>query len=394
MANYLVINEEFYPYTNASTNCLEKILQELTTTGNSVTVMSCAYDEAIPEKETYQGYTIRRIHAPKKVLECFYKFPFPNEKIFKKITGTLTIVWGRVTNKFKYIKLYNKLKKDKCFDYIISIHCPQRNHNLAFLLADKKTKWILYYFDPLVYNSEFGGKAWYKKLKEKLWDKKAYRVICVEGILEENCRNGYKSFKTTPKLSLPLPNFKIDNTQFTSPDNSDKIILRYTGSFYKKIRNPDYLITLLENLDPQKYIVEFYGYSCYYLKSITEKLPDCISIKEDVSIEDCHKIVETADILINVGNKCTNQIPSKIFEYIATGKPIINIYYDDNDPSLPYFQKYPVVLNIKQGETTDIDVFETFCSTAKPVSKDMILDLYKDVTTANIVKKFCDFVES
>jgi CDP-glycerol glycerophosphotransferase (TagB/SpsB family) len=41
-------------------------------------------------------------------------------------------------------------------------------------------------------------------------------------------------------------------------------------------------------------------------------------------------------------------VPSKIFEYFATGKPIIHFFSDDNDSCLNYFDRYPLALTIKQ----------------------------------------------
>ena len=42
--------------------------------------------------------------------------------------------------------------------------------------------------------------------------------------------------------------------------------------------------------------------------------------------EDIIRIYQEADILVNIGNSIDNQMPSKIFEYISTGKPILNFY--------------------------------------------------------------------
>ena len=40
-----------------------------------------------------------------------------------------------------------------------------------------------------------------------------------------------------------------------------------------------------------------------------------------------------ADFLLNIGNSISSMVPSKIFEYISTGKPIISIYSNINDSS-------------------------------------------------------------
>ena len=53
---------------------------------------------------------------------------------------------------------------------------------------------------------------------------------------------------------------------------------------------------------------------------------------------------------MNIGNAVDNQMPSKIFEYISTGKPIINIFKSTDCPTLKYLGRYPLVLNIHEAE--------------------------------------------
>ena len=56
------------------------------------------------------------------------------------------------------------------------------------------------------------------------------------------------------------------------------------------------------------------------------------------------------EVLVNIGNAVDNQMPSKIFEYISTGKPIINIFKSTDCPTLKYLGRYPLVLNIHEAE--------------------------------------------
>ena len=66
-----------------------------------------------------------------------------------------------------------------------------------------------------------------------------------------------------------------------------------------------------------------------------------------VSSSEATSIRNNADFLINIDNTNMTQVPSKLFEYISTGKPIINFYFNDKSPSLVYLQRYPLCLNIK-----------------------------------------------
>ncbi len=60
-----------------------------------------------------------------------------------------------------------------------------------------------------------------------------------------------------------------------------------------------------------------------------------------------------ADVLVSLGNAYDNQMPSKLFGYFATGKPVLHLAVSENDPTLPYLARYPLalVLHRKDGVT-------------------------------------------
>ena len=77
----------------------------------------------------------------------------------------------------------------------------------------------------------------------------------------------------------------------------------------------------------------------------------------------CVEALSKSNILINVGNTITNQLPSKVFEYISMGKPIINFYFDEEDMGLKIFKQYELAFNINVNNYTaqDIDELIEFC---------------------------------
>jgi len=87
---------------------------------------------------------------------------------------------------------------------------------------------------------------------------------------------------------------------------------------------------------------------------------------EPVSSQIIHDIYNQADILINVGNAIPEFKPSKIFEYISTGKPIVNIYYPGSKDEV--LNKYPLILQIarqKEMTTSLLNDFQDFCTRNK-----------------------------
>ena len=49
-------------------------------------------------------------------------------------------------------------------------------------------------------------------------------------------------------------------------------------------------------------------------------------------------------MLVSLGNACDNQLPSKLFGYFGTGKPVLHLAVSKADPALPYLARYPLAL--------------------------------------------------
>ena len=63
-------------------------------------------------------------------------------------------------------------------------------------------------------------------------------------------------------------------------------------------------------------------------------------------------MVNSAHCLLSIGNKNPNQIPSKVIEYLATGKPIIHFTEIDDDPVINLSNEFHnlVILNKSDDE--------------------------------------------
>lgn len=54
--------------------------------------------------------------------------------------------------------------------------------------------------------------------------------------------------------------------------------------------------------------------------------------------DEATKLREKSGILVCFNNLASNQVPSKLFECIETGKPFINLCQLENCPTLPYVE--------------------------------------------------------
>ena len=147
---------------------------------------------------------------------------------------------------------------------------------------------------------------------------------------------------------------------------------------------------------PFKIIICYGGYELVdnILNEYKQFFKDNLILFKNKPKEECDKILNEANIIINIGNEIANQIPSKVFEYISLGKPIVNFFSIQNDTSKKVLKNYPLVLNIyKEYTIEDVKRFEFFCQK----NRNIILpfnDATKNYKTANeIAKEFIKEVE-
>lgn len=107
--------------------------------------------------------------------------------------------------------------------------------------------------------------------------------------------------------------------------------------------------------------------------------------------------MQSADILVNIGNTVENQIPSKLLTYISFGKPIINIMKSSNCPTLEYMNRYPLSYNIletfdlieKEAKKLESFIYE---SNGKSIAFDQIEKIFYECTPSYVGKRLYDIV--
>ena len=102
-----------------------------------------------------------------------------------------------------------------------------------------------------------------------------------------------------------------------------------------------------------------------------------------------------SDILISIANKINNQVPSKIFDYLSFGKPIIHLYHDDSDPYLNLLKEYPLALCVKMDKDKIQDnalKIQKFCksNSGKIISFDEVQKRYYYATPSFVASKFSE----
>lgn len=100
-----------------------------------------------------------------------------------------------------------------------------------------------------------------------------------------------------------------------------------------------------------------------------------------------------SDVLINIGGPNPRMVPSKIFEYMSLGKPILSTYYIDNESSRSYLEHYPasVCIDIREPLDKCVAVFENFIG--QNLNKKVPFEEVEKIFSMNSPKEFIHVFE-
>jgi glycosyltransferase involved in cell wall biosynthesis len=164
--------------------------------------------------------------------------------------------------------------------------------------------------------------------------------------------NAAKVWVIPPLLSAPET--PVTGGQFFAGEG--RLRLLYVGTLYRRIRRPDFLLALFGGLEATplwpRAELHFVGDVSECLASLTAR-PELVGAKVFLHGPQPRTAVfeamREADVLVNIGNDTAYQLPSKVVEYAATGKPIVNIARRDDDSSAAFFARYRLALNLVDG---------------------------------------------
>ena len=401
---FLCITISLYPYREASSDCVYNLLSNSEVDYITIANLSNAILSDLSEvqnniyfAQTKTTVLYKKIYSffKNEKIARFYSKVFQKTKLYKRYTNEYMV--GDLDKK-RFLRLVEILIQKNKYDYIISVSMPMICHFMAKWIKEKhpELKWIAYEVDPYVYNLNLKIRdvAKRKKIASEIYKNVDY-FFCMPCVKEYNEKMGYfpEYHKNSVKLELPKLNVINDNK---TCDFHNPVEIIYTGIFYDKIRNPEEMLKFFSGFN-YNFNLHIYGFGCdkilYKYKKI---LGDKLKLHGQVPKKICQEAIESADLLLVLGNTVENQVPSKIFNYFATGLPIINLYQNENDPSMSYFNSYKnsININIKNENYQDAYIrLEKFIDNREKLAKKQICINLKSCLLEEIREVFFRYLD-
>lgn len=400
----IFLTNNYLPIPNANGVCIHSLAKECVKRGIQTHVI-CTGTWKRTYRDEIDGVNVHHLRLPLYNIFLYYF-----EKHKETFLGKMTRIIGRsfaLVKKFVHLKEYPL--RDNClvkhyvkeckgisFDskdtLIVASYTPIEAVKAGFKLKQyfPDVRTIYYSLDTLSNESGFGFLP--KSVRTTIGLKQELKYFGLyDRVVLMNCHSkhyGEHAFDANrwkykfADFPLFLPSAKA------SHQPSYKIV--YTGTLYRGIRNPRPAMELLSQI-LDKYSVHFYGHSdCDdILEEYSAKYPGHVKNHGLVTHQEALDAIAEADILLSIGNAHTQMAPSKIFEQMSSGKPIIHTYAEDSDPCLSNLQKYGNALCVDINHVCDADLCG-FVYNLRNLDNDELMQKFKEATAAYTIDIFME----
>ncbi len=375
MKKYIFLTGQYLPNPGATGGCVHKIAKCMVQKGYAATTICYQSKEAPEEIDGVRIVGIKPL--------AFDKFKGTKSLLIKKGLQLQSMV-----NKLVYLNYYPMKSKSLIRRYIkaveriidvqedVTVIASYVPVEAVAVLAHIKKRFpniTTVYYSTDTLSNEDGNAAFlsneFRKKKGMMWEHRLFEQSDL--VLIMDCHKIHYLSKEFERFhsKMKVVNFpyleKMDSVSTTS---NQQLTMVYAGSLYRKLRNPQFVCdSLLEVMQEINYKVVFMGAGdCHDILDLANQqskgklinkgmVPHTLATKE----------MSAASVLISIGNAQTSMMPSKIYEYMSTGKPILHFYTYEKDPCLPPLREYGNALCIEQGESNIKEKILKFLREAK-----------------------------
>lgn len=219
-----------------------------------------------------------------------------------------------------------------------------------------RLRWILDLGDPFSFLVETppNNPFLYSGLNRR-FERAAFRAADAVSVTNRRTADRYGAAfpESAGKITVipPLLSAQVSRVPARAQGGARRIV--YLGTLYRGLREPDFLLALFAAAAaaaPQCGIeLHFYGDAgacAPILERHRAESGGRVQLHGVVSRAEALDAMSRADVLVNLGNETAFQLPSKVVEYAAAGKPVVNIASRHEDSSIEFFRAYPLALNL------------------------------------------------
>lgn len=182
-------------------------------------------------------------------------------------------------------------------------------------------------------------------------------------------------------------------------NGSDSLVILYAGALTRGVRSPEYALAVIDRamgIGARVDFVDFYvpgseasaGWFTPYADEERIRLHDAVPSSE------VGELYSGATWLLSIGNVVSGQKVSKVYEYMAYGRPIVHFSSIGDDETEAELRGYPLAISLRQSDPVEDSARKLYDFLTETVGKtvpfDTVANLFSDelpsVTAAEIVR--------
>ncbi len=384
MKNIAIITGYYYPNMSPVSAVMDKYIQQMKGDYTFYVVNFLARTKIKPLSDPYIKvyYCSTRLYRCRLKLEEMYKRK-PSFlikliiQLFRIRTALMCFLFDDQSSKWEEKMILKELRsicKKVKFDVVISLSGLSTNSHFAALYIKKEhpsVKWLTFVTDPITFqdsNYDLPSIRSRKKIQEMRYRKEleiynnADYNIFLENLYYDAIEKFNQPKDKTIHFKLVLEDIRSEYINVV-PKAKNYTNLLYAGAFYKDIRDPEYMLSILVQI--KGICTDLFLRTNKCLDTVEKFKSETIRVFSSVGVYEYKRMIcYDYDILLNIGNNCENQVPSKMLELLSTGRPIINFYFH-KDPQYEMIEKYPLGLNIGGDDIDAVKKVDLFCREMK-----------------------------
>lgn len=243
---------------------------------------------------------------------------------------------------------------------VLSVSHPFSGHVVGYWVykKHKNIHWALDIGDPFAFlefvsiNNSFLFKSFNFWFERKIIKQSAKQAVTTGLTKKEYLTH---KFQCEDSMTVIGPLLRESSEDDRPALSQCEIHWMFIGTLYKEIRSPKYLLELFVTAlnGDDRLRLHFYGEYKLCLSDFDayqHLLDKKIFLHGVVTPDEVRQATQKANVLVNIGNKTSYQLPSKLVEYMAQEKFILNIKSIVNDSSEDFLKAYPLTLTLAQNE--------------------------------------------